>query len=111
MLKSELIDLEKDLLDRSECEYGRAPKAAAYALLSRLYLNAEVYIGEARYTECINYCLKVIDAGYSLEDDYRKLFNADNHKRTNEIIFSFPVDAEHTVSWGSTTLYYLWIGK
>lgn len=102
-VEKELIDLEKDLLDKSECEYGRAPKAAAYALLSRLYLNAEVYIGEARYTECINYCLKVIDAGYSLEDDYRKLFNADNHKRTNEIIFSFPVDAEHTVSWGSTT--------
>ena len=41
--------------------------------------------------------------GYSLESDYSKLFNADNDKRTNEIIFALPVSAEHTVSWGSST--------
>ena len=39
-----------------------------------------------------------------MEDDYSKLFNADNDKRTaNEIIFTLPVDATHTVSWGSST--------
>lgn len=102
-IESELIDIDEDLLSRSECEYGRAPKAAAYALMARLYLNAEVYTGTARYTDCIIYCKKVIDEGYTLEDEYAKLFNADNHLRTNEIIFSFPVDAVHTVSWGATT--------
>jgi hypothetical protein len=44
-----------------------------------------------------------MDMGYSLESDYSKLFNADNNKRTNEIIFALPVSAEHTVSWGSST--------
>ncbi|MDR1090603.1 MAG: RagB/SusD family nutrient uptake outer membrane protein, partial [Prevotella sp.] len=46
---------------------------------------------------------KVIAEGYTLEPEYQKLFNADNHKRTNEIIFALPVDADNTVSWGSTT--------
>ena len=41
--------------------------------------------------------------GYSLESDYSKLFNADNDKRTNEIIFALPVSATHTISWGSST--------
>ena len=102
-IESELKDIEDELLAKDQCEYGRAPKGAAYALLAKLYLNAEVYIGEARYTDCITYCNKVINEGYSLEAEYHKLFNADNHKRTNEIIFAFPVDAVHTVSWGATT--------
>lgn len=102
-IESELKDIEDDLLSRTELEYGRAPKAAAWTLLAKLYLNAEVYIGEDHYTDCITYCNKVIADGYSLEGDFQKLFNADNHLRTNEIIFPLPVDAESTVSWGSTT--------
>lgn len=102
-IETELKNIDSDLLSRTEREYGRVPKAAAYALLARLYLNAEVYIKQARYSECIEYCKKVIAEGYTLEDNYKKLFNADNNKRTNEIIYAFPVDAIHTVSWGSTT--------
>lgn len=102
-IESELKAIDGDLLDRNECEYGRACKQAAYALMARLYLNAEVYTGTPRWTDCITYCKEVIKAGYSLESDYSKLFNADNHNRTNEIIYSFPVDATNTVSWGTTT--------
>jgi len=102
-IETELKAIDGDLPDKDNCEYGRAPKTAAYALLARLYLNAEVYTGQARYTDCITYCNKIINAGYTLEPDYKKLFNADNDKRTDEIIFAFPVDAVHEVSWGSTT--------
>lgn len=102
-IESELKTIDADLLDKTECPYGRASKQAAYALLARLYLNAEVYTGTAHWTDCVTYCKKVISAGYSIEPEYGKLFNADNHLRTNEIIFAFPVDATHTVSWGSTT--------
>ncbi|MDO4164271.1 MAG: RagB/SusD family nutrient uptake outer membrane protein [Bacteroides sp.] len=102
-IESELQAIDDDLLDRNACEYGRACKQAAYALLARLYLNAQVYTGTAHWTDCITYCQKVIDAGYTLESDYGLLFNADNDKRTDEIIYSFPVDATHTVSWGATT--------
>ena len=102
-IESELKDIDGDLLSKTDCEYGRASKAAAYALLAKLYLNAEVYTGQARYTDCITYCNQIINAGYSLEPEYKKLFNADNDKRTNEIIFAFPVDATHAISWGATT--------
>lgn len=102
-IESELKAIDTDLLDRTACEYGRASKGAAYTLLAKLYLNAEIYTGEARYTDCIAACRQVIAEGYSIEPDYAKLFNADNDKRTNEIIFPLPVDAVHTVSWGSTT--------
>jgi hypothetical protein len=103
-IESELKDISADgLLDPNSCEYGRASKAAAWALLAKLYLNAEVYGAGKHYTDCITYCKKIMSAGYSLEPDYSKLFNADNDKRTNEIIFPFVVDAVNTVSWGATT--------
>ena len=96
-IESELKEIDNDLLSRTEAEYGRASKAAAYTLLAKLYLNAKIYTGTERYTDCITACNQVIAEGYSLEPEYAKLFNADNHKRTNEIIFPLAVDAEHTV--------------
>lgn len=102
-IESELKDCVGDMLPASTCPYGQASQGAAYTLLAKLYLNSEVYTGVAKYTECKEACEKVMDMGYSLESDYSKLFNADNDKRTNEIIFALPVSAEHTVSWGSST--------
>lgn len=102
-IESELMDIENDLLSVGQQEYGRATRGAAWALLAKMYLNAEVYTNTAHYTECITYCNKILTEGYALESDFKKLFNADNHLRTNEIIFPLPVDATHTVSWGSTT--------
>ena len=102
-IESELKDCVGDMLPASTCPYGQASQGAAYTLLAKLYLNSEVYTGVAKYAECKEACEKVMDMGYSLEDNYSKLFNADNDKRTNEIIFALPVSAEHTVSWGSST--------
>ena len=102
-IESELKDCVGDMLPASTCPYGQASQGAAYTLLAKLYLNSEVYTGVPKYTECKEACDKVMSMGYSLEDNYSKLFNADNDKRTNEIIFALPVSAEHTVSWGSST--------
>lgn len=105
-IEDELNDITEgsDLLfDRSECPYGRASKGAAYTLLAKMYLNAEVYINEKKCDECIAACGKAIAQGYTLEPEYGKLFNADNHLRTNEIIFTLPIDAATTVSWGAGT--------
>lgn len=103
-IESELTDcIDTGLLPPAETTYGHASTGAAWALLARLYLNAETYGAGDHYTDCIEACQQVLSLGYSLETDYRKLFNADNHLRTNEIILAFAVDAEHTVSWGAST--------
>ena len=108
-IESELKNCVGDLLPASTSPYGQASQGAAYTLLAKLYLNSEVYTGVAKYAECKEACEKVMNMGYFLESDYSKLFNADNDKRTNEIIFALPVSAEHTVSWGAST--YLTCGQ
>ena len=100
---NELNEIAPALPSISQTEYARVNRGAAYTLLAKVYLNAEVYVGKAYYTECIAACKNVFSDSYSLESQYAKLFNADNHLRTNEIIFPFAVDAERTSSWGSTT--------
>lgn len=102
-IESELTTIENDLLAPGTNEYGRADQGAAWMILSKLYLNAETYIGTPKYTECITYTNKLIDAGYSLEPNYEHLFLADNHLRTNEIIFQIVCDGESTQTWGGMT--------
>jgi len=100
-IESELKEVEGQLI-APRTEYGRADKAAAWTLLAKIYLNAEVYTGTARYTDCITYCNKVIGAGYTLESNYRNLFLADNNK-SNEIIFPITFDGTHTTGYGGMT--------
>jgi len=67
--------------------------------LAKLYLNAKVYTGTERNTECITYCKKVIDAGYSLAPTYSDNFMADNNT-SPEIIFAFTYDFFHSTGYG-----------
>ncbi|AUS04897.1 RagB/SusD family nutrient uptake outer membrane protein [Pseudotamlana carrageenivorans] len=87
-IEAELTGIEGALADPRTNERGRADKAAAWALLSRLYLNAEVYIGTARYDDAANYASKVINAGYALEQNYQWLMLGDNELNTNEFIWT-----------------------
>lgn len=104
-IESELKDIADGnlLKDPRTNEYGRADKAAAWALLARLYLNAEVYTGTGRYNEAAEYAEKVINAGYSLKDDYAQLFLANNNLNNPEVIFPIAYDGERTRNFGGTT--------
>jgi len=84
-------------------QYGRADEGAVWALLARIYLNAEVYTGTARYTDAITYSSKVIGAGYSLINKYDNLFLADNNLNTTENIFSIEFDGGTIQGYGGTT--------
>lgn len=86
-----------------ESSYGHVTSGTAATILAKMYLNAEVYVGKSYYDECIEACKDVINHGYSLESVYGNLFNADNHKRTNEIIFALACNATNTVAWGAGT--------
>lgn len=106
-VEGELKAIE-NLLGEPRFEYGRADKAAAWMLLARLYLNAEVYTttptsaGTPRWSDCINYSEKVMNAGYMLEPDYRLNFSADNNI-SREMIFAINYDGEFTRSYGGTS--------
>lgn len=63
-VESELKSIEGSMADPGKNTYGRADKVAVWLLLSRLYLNAEVYTGTPRYAEAQQYAEKVIGNGY-----------------------------------------------
>ena len=101
-VESELLAIEPGMVAPKANEYARADKAAVWTLLTKMYLNAEVYTGTGRYADCVKYAEKVIGAGYTLESKYKNLFLADNHT-TNGIIFPIAFDGLRTQTYGGTT--------
>lgn len=105
-IEKELTECEADMLDPfvgyNATNYGRAHKAANWALLSRLYLNAETYIGVKKYTESITNSKKVMAVNYQLDPVYADIFKADNHN-SPEMIFPVRYDGSDTQTWGGMT--------
>jgi len=101
---TELKDIESDLGEPGS-SYPQADKGAAWMLLSRLYLNAEVYTGTAKWDSCRIYTNKVLDSeAYSLADNYRQNFSANNHYPENpEMIFAWEQDGVNTQGYVGTT--------
>ncbi|MBL7877746.1 MAG: RagB/SusD family nutrient uptake outer membrane protein, partial [Cyclobacteriaceae bacterium] len=101
---SELNAAVADLPDGRQ-EYGRASKAAAYALLSRVYLNAHIYTatysggtytpGATKYQEAIDAANMVLNSGvYAITNslpDYASVFSPSNVENP-EHIFVAPFD-------------------
>ena len=104
-IESELNTIRTDL-PATRAEYGRADQTVVDALLARMYLNAEVYTGQARYTDCIAACKRIIPH-YSLAKNYDDLFKADNGENPEtlkEIIYPVIFDGKKTQSWGMAAL-------
>ena len=102
---TELKEIESLLPDAGAGNYPQADKGAVWMLLARIYLNAEVYTGTAHWDDCKTYCDLVINSGaYSLAEDYRQNFSADNHYPTNpEMIFAWEQDGINTQGAVGTT--------
>ncbi|WP_257018434.1 RagB/SusD family nutrient uptake outer membrane protein [Winogradskyella pacifica] len=110
-VESELLEIQ-DLLSESN-EYGRVDKVAAWALLSKLYLNAEVWTGTARYTDCVIYSENVMNSSYVINTTdangngsaYDELFLADNNSNgaQNEFIFALNFDGIQSQTYGGST--------
>jgi starch-binding outer membrane protein, SusD/RagB family len=106
-IESELLEIEGLMVNPRQNEYGRADKGAAWALLAKLYLNAEVYTGTAKWAEALTWSAKVInEGGYTITNNYAQLFMADNNplqnSNINEIIFAVRYDGINTQTWGGT---------
>lgn len=71
---------------------GQWNKASAAALLVRLYLNAEKWIGEDRYEDCALYAEKILDGDYGrygLGSTWDEVFDWQN-ENCPEVLFAFP---------------------
>ena len=116
-IESELLDCIGSLLapearKSTDPNYGRADQDAANLLLARMYINAEVYTGIARWQDAKTYAEKIINGkhhplwttpvnGWSA---YQMLFMGDNGESgaSCEAILPLLQDGKTTTSWGTT---------
>ena len=110
-LEGELKDIiaAGNLPGKNNVTPGHVSMGAAKFLLAKLYLNAEVYTGTARWNDCATVLTSLMGDGYSLHTTsagtypaYQELFLADNDKCTDEIIFAVQQDGLYTQSYGCT---------
>lgn len=94
-----------------DANYGRVDKAAAWLLLSRLYLNAEVYSGTAHWEEARSYAEQVIKSDYQLNtvgqngwSAYQMLFMGDNGETNaaKEAVFPIIQNSKDVRSYGNS---------
>jgi len=123
-LETELLGLLPDLdtpeaRNSSNDKYGRIDQDAANLLLARMYLNAEVYTGNARWNDAATYAKKVMDGPHKLNTwsitltigdvsytytPYQMLFMGDNGETqaATEAILPVLQDGLRTTSWGTS---------
>lgn len=116
-IEKELLEAEPNMAEakpekEGEAGYGRADKAAAWLLLSRLYLNAEVYTGKAEWAKAKEYAKKVMDSPFKLNTAatqnnwtaYQQLFMGDNgtNGASVEAVLALMQDGINTTSWGTS---------
>lgn len=98
----ELTDLRSELPAANAGEYGRVDRGAVAMLLAKLYMNAGVYTGTARYAEAMTELTTLIAGGYTIDPNYRRMFAPDN-AASPEIIFAIPQDGVRMRNYGGTT--------
>jgi len=88
-IKDNMPNLSKNV---DQSTYGRMTQWGAHFLLAKLYLNADVYIGESHWQDAVDQCDKIINSGnYSLAPNFFDNFKTKN-ENSPEFIFSVPFD-------------------
>jgi hypothetical protein len=102
-IESELTAVMPDLKAPKTNEYGRVDQGMAKMILAKMYLNAEVYVGEKMYDKCMTECTAIISSGaYALNAKYLNNFTADNNI-SSELIYAIQSDGDVTQNYGPTT--------
>ena len=106
------MDLSGSALGTDKNPY-RLNQFGVLGILAKLYLNAEVWIGEDHYTDAITYANQVINSSYRINtvdangngSAYDELFLADNDSNgaQDEFIFALNFDGNSSRTYGGTT--------
>lgn len=107
---TELEAVLPNLKTKNEVGSERVTQGAARALLAKVYLNYEVYTGEAKWDDAIKYCDQLINPEiYLVADDYWSMFQK-NVTEHDEFILRVPMDDNVDMGSGSVwvnfTLHY-----
>ncbi|WP_026934058.1 RagB/SusD family nutrient uptake outer membrane protein [Christiangramia echinicola] len=112
-VEAELLDIQANLKESGANEYGRVDKVASWALLSKLYLNADSWVSEDRYSDAVEFSKMAINSTYSINTTdangngsaYDELFLADNNSNgaQSEFIFTANFDGNESKTFGGTT--------
>jgi hypothetical protein len=99
-IEKELLAVIPDLPEKSASNnvllYGKPTRGLAFALLSKMYLNAPVYTGGApRYAETVAMADSVLkNTNYRLDAKYADIFDVNNGPSIAETIFAVPYDQQ-----------------
>lgn len=99
---SELNAIRGDLPAVGAAQYGRVDQGSVAMLLAKLYLNAGVYTGTPNPAGALTEIQKVIAGPYTLDNNYLRMFSADNNT-SPEIIWAIPQDGQNIQTWGGMT--------
>lgn len=116
-ITSDLRKIIETMPERAVANYGVPNKDAARMFLAKMYLNKEVFTGQAAWDSCLIYLNQIIDPGtYQLATNYFGMFGPDNHlnyKNTgDEAIFVAALDdgddygMDNQVIWVTHTFHY-----
>lgn len=93
-IENELLEIAESMFPLTNALAGRMNKAAVYAMLVEMYLNAEVWTNTPRWDDCIAYCNKLIagDGGalngtMQLDPNIDITYCNNNANTSNEAIF------------------------
>lgn len=92
--------------ENNDQTYGKFNQWAGYALLAKMYLNAEVYAGIKAYDKCIEACDAIINSnvGYQLESNQKNVFITEN-QNSPEIIFALPFESKYVTAWNAFDIH------
>ncbi|MGN0195180.1 MAG: RagB/SusD family nutrient uptake outer membrane protein [Candidatus Cryptobacteroides sp.] len=102
----QIIDADVLSKEKTAALYGRLNMWGVKMALMRVYLNAEVYVGERHYQEALDLAEDIINNGpYSLSATYAEMFTPDVSYTNPEVIFAIPYDntyytGQHVFSMG-----------
>ncbi len=115
-IEKEILECVEDLDVLKPETIGRISRAAGYAILADLYLNAEVWSGESRLDDCLKYCNKILsgEAGsqygvLAFDQDIMMPFSNVNGEQSNENLFVIAYDYTNTnryCSWGALMYHF-----
>ena len=88
--------------------YTRVNYYVGQMILGKLYMNAEVYVGTARWADAEDALAEVLAGPYSLEADFKANFVTDNAGSTENIfVINYDSDNAQGFNLAQMTLHYL----